>query len=228
MDRLIDRITNNESESSLAHACRRTRFDVFHRLLATVPRPCRILDVGGTQAYWDRMGFSDPTVEIVLVNLEATPVTRPAFEAVVGDARALDDVPDGAFDVVFSNSVIEHLGDLRSQRAMAAEVRRVGRRYWVQTPNRHFPLEAHALLPFIQYLPARMRGAIVARHRPGWYRGCPPDLALAEALAVRLLTSHEMRQLFPGATLWQERILGLTKSLIVHAGFDRPGPARSG
>src|ERR1017187_2845994 len=65
---------------------------------------------------------------------------------VAGDGRAVP-FRDAAFDVVFSNSVIEHVGDAQSQRAFAREVARVGRAYWVQTPNRWFPVEQHLLTP---------------------------------------------------------------------------------
>ena len=71
----------------------------------------------------------------------------------VGDAVDMPGISDGAFDVVFSNSVIEHVETYENQRRMAAEIRRVGRRYFVQTPNRHFPLEPHFLVPGFQLLP---------------------------------------------------------------------------
>jgi hypothetical protein len=215
------KIADNRSESSTSHALRRRRFDVFCRLLDTVERPLRILDIGGTQEFWDRMAFDDPAVEVVLLNRSLPLAGRAGFTAAVGDGRALTDIADKTFEVVFSNSVIEHLGDLNSQKAMASEVQRVGQRFWIQTPQRHFPIEAHSLLPFFQYLPLRTRRTIVRRYQPGWYRGLPRQCAADEAGAVRLLTIRELKVLFPGATLWRERFFGVTKSLVVHAGFGQ-------
>ena len=81
---------------------------------------------------------------------------------VAGDGRSLP-FRDGSFDVVFSNSVIEHVGDAASQRRFAREVARVGRAYWVETPNRWFPVEQHLLTPLVHWLPAAWQGAIVPR-----------------------------------------------------------------
>lgn len=221
LDRVKSKVADNRRESSTSHAMRRRRFDIFCRLLSTVERPLRILDIGGTQEFWDRMAFDDPAVEVVLLNRSPPLVGRAGFKAVVGDGRALTGIGDKTFEVVFSNSVIEHLGDRNSQKAMATEVQRVGQRYWIQTPHKHFPIEAHALLPFCQYLPARMRRTIVTRYQPGWYHGLSAQHAADEASTVRLLTARELKALSPGATLWRERFLGLTKSLVVHAGLSQ-------
>ncbi len=130
------------------------------------------------------------------------------------------DFKDGDFEVVFSNSVIEHLSDFPSQHAMANEVSRVGQRYWVQTPNRYFPLEAHSLVPFFQFLPKASQVSLAGRYRPGWYRGLPAEDAMREAALIRLLSAHELTSLFPGCVVWRERILGATKSLVAYKGFS--------
>ena len=92
--------------------------------------------------------------------------------------QGLDTSHDGAdwlleradeFDIVFSNSVIEHLGDIEGQRRMAKEIRRVGKYYYLQTPNRNFPVEPHFQFPFFQFLPKWLRTAIVRRWSIGWY-----------------------------------------------------------
>ncbi len=59
---------------------------------------------------------------------------------------------DREFDIAFSNSVIEHVPP-ELQAAFAAEVSRVADRYFVQTPNRYFPIEPHYQLPLFQFLP---------------------------------------------------------------------------
>lgn len=95
-------------------------------------------------------------------------IPRPWIKSVVGDAARLD-YPHDAFDVVFSNSVIEHLGGVDAQRAMAREVQRVASLYYVQTPNRYFPIEPHFLFPCAQFLPRSARIWIASQWKFGSY-----------------------------------------------------------
>lgn len=221
---LFERLFDNEQPGSLATHFRQARFAQFLGRLRRLPRPLRVLDVGGRQRFWERVGFAgEPGVEVVLLNLEPLQATLPGFSAVRGDARDMAGLADGAFDVVFSNSVIEHLGSLAQQRRMAAEVCRVGRCYFVQTPNRHFPLEPHFLVPGFQYFPRPLQVALVRRFDLGWYRRRPdPAAALALVAEHRLLTAGELRALFPEAAILRERVLGLTKSLIACGGWPPP------
>src|SRR5581483_4758081 len=111
-----------------------------------------LLDVGGTALNWSLLPARP---RIVFLNTERVdPAT--GSEWVIGDGCALP-FPDSAFDVAFSNSVIEHVGSPARQAAFAAEIARVGRRYWVQTPARTFPVEPHLLTPFLHWLPRRFQ-----------------------------------------------------------------------
>lgn len=220
---MLRSLADNRLAGSWASVLRRRRFERFAALLSDLDRPARILDVGGTQRFWDVMDFHDDQVEVVLLNRSVESATRGGFTSVVGDATAMPQFKDREFDVVFSNSVIEHLTDYKSQLAMAREVRRIGRRYWVQTPNRYFPLEPHALLPLFHFLPKRTQIGIGRRFSPGWYRGLPKEEVEREISAVRLLTAAEMRALFPDAKLWSERLFGLTKSIVAYT----PPPAEA-
>ena len=67
--------------------------------------------------------------------------------------RARSRSPDGAFDVVYSNAVIEHVGGRERQRRFVREALRVGRRVFLTTPNRWFPVEVHTRLPLVHWLP---------------------------------------------------------------------------
>ena len=142
---MFKKIADNRDEKSLAVQFRRKRFAFFNSLLSRLRRPVSLLDVGGAESYWKTMGMNgDDQVFITLLNLTKENVTLPNITSTVGDAREIQ-YEDNSFDVVFSNSVIEHVGSRADQMQMANEVRRVGKRYFVQTPNRYFPLEPHFL-----------------------------------------------------------------------------------
>jgi len=216
MGALLDRLVDNRDPRSVAARLRRARFRLFRDLAAPLPRPVRVLDVGGTPVYWRTMGITEADgYQITLLNRSKADVSESFLSAESGDARDLSRYADRSFDVVYSNSVIEHLGDLASQRRMAEEIRRVGRAYYVQTPNRGFPIEPHFLVPWFQFWPRGLQLALVRRFDLGWYKK-QPDPARAKALLDehRLLDEGELRALFPGATIHHERFLGLTKSLI--------------
>ncbi|MEI8165995.1 MAG: methyltransferase domain-containing protein [Chloroflexales bacterium] len=218
---MFERLFDNRSERSLATRMRRARFALFQARLARLTPPLRVLDVGGRANFWERMGFTGrPGVEVVLLNTEPVTVALPGFRAVQGDARDLSAFGTNAFDVIFSNSVIEHLGSLSGQQRMANEVRRVGRCYFVQTPNRYFPLEPHFLVPGFQFLPLAVQVALVRHFDLGWYQRCPDSgAALALVTEHRLLTQRELQTLFPAAEILHERVLGITKSLIACGGW---------
>ena len=224
---MFKKIADNHETDSYATQMRRRRFQHFLSLLNTVPQPLTILDVGGTQGFWERMGFIDePGITVTILNLEPQPVRHDHFRSVVGDATDLSAFADASFDVVFSNSVIEHVGDLSRQRRMAQEVRRVGRRYFLQTPNYYFPIEPHFLFPGYQWLPLATRAWLLHHFDLGWYKRLPTrEAARQEAAAVTLLKKGELLALFPGAELYCEKVMGLTKSFVVYDGWDRAAHA---
>ncbi len=175
----------------------------------------RILDIGGTAEYWSLLP-ERPRITLLNTPRARADVGETAW--VAGDGRRLP-FRDGAFDVVFSNSVIEHVGDADSQERFAREVARVGRRYWVQTPNRWFPVEQHLLTPFVHWLPRRWQRTIVPRcNLWSLLVRVTPDrrrFYIEHYLTdVRLLGFGEVRALFPGSHVIRERLCGLTKSFI--------------
>lgn len=214
--RLIRRLVDNKSGESVSTALRRKRMDVFHRLIHGMDRPVRVLDVGGTEAYWRTVGVSDG-LRITLLNQVAPEPATPWMEGVAGDARDMSAFGDREFDVVFSNSVIEHVGSFRDQAAMAREVQRVGRAYFVQTPNRYFPVEPHFLFPGFQFLPVGTRAWLHSRWDLGWMPRAPSlEAARNEVEQVRLLTRKELRSLFPRASIHVERFAGIPKSYVAY------------
>jgi hypothetical protein len=177
----------------------------------------RILDVGGTRDYWTGMeeAWRDRPVTITVVNISPGGYQDDRIAVQQGDACSMPEFADGQFDVVHSNSVIEHVGHWDAMTAMAKEIARLAPRYFVQTPNVWFPLEVHFNMPFYHWLPEQARASLLLR-KPGKYlpRGSGLDQAMDMVQRVNLLSARQMRHLFPGATLERERILGLSKSLI--------------
>lgn len=217
----VKSLLDTRRPGSLASRMRRRRFELFRSLLSRLERPVTVLDIGGTEYFWETMGYAaEMDVRIVLLNLYRAPVRRPGFRSVVGDAREMPRFGEDQFDVVFSNSVIEHVGDFEQQRRMAAEIRRVGKRFFVQTPNRYFPIEPHFLLPGYQFLPFEARVFLLRHFELGWVGRIPdPVQAAAAVREVRLLDRSELEVLFPGARIYRERFCGLTKSFIVYGGW---------
>ncbi|WP_332912525.1 hypothetical protein [Algoriphagus boritolerans] len=118
--------------------------------------------------------------------------------------------------MVFSNSVIEHLYTFENQRKMAAEVQRVGRKYFVQTPNKYFPVEAHYALPFAQYLPKKLLFFLLTNTKLSRLTRWESRAAQQYLDEIRLLNEKEMKSLFPKSKLLKEKVLGMTKSLTAH------------
>lgn len=220
---LLKRLADNRDPASLAVRLRRKRFELFTSLLATLPRPIRVLDAGGTEEFWRTMPVDASTgLAVTMVNLRRQATTLPWLESIAGDVTDLSMFSDNEFAVAFSNSVIEHLGSATAQQRMADEIRRVGRRYFVQTPNRFFPLEPHFLFPGFQFLPIEARTWMVSRFSVGWYPRIPDRAeARREVASIRLLTEREFSRMFPGARIHRERLLGLTKSFVAWGGWER-------
>ena len=191
---------------------RARRMEAFVARLA--PRPgATVLDVGGSVGIWELV---EHRLEVTLFNTDeahARDFRAPdrldtRYRIVTGDACDLSRYGAGSFDIVFSNAVIEHLGDEGRVNRFAAEVRRVGRGYWVQTPSWLFPVESHTRLPFYWLYPAPVRAAI-ARRFDARYAKNPWSCPLCETRCFRL---RELRALFPEAAVYTERVGGMTKS----------------
>lgn len=217
----LRKAANVNAPNSLANRLRNARFEVFAGLADRLEKPIQIIDIGGTADYWRQRGWAGRDgVHITVVNLGAEPSERANIVVRAGDATKLNEFPDQSFDIAYSNSVIEHLSTIENQQAMAREMRRVAKCYWVQTPNFWFPIEPHFHVPGWQWMPKSLRVRLLMSYRCGW-RGPVNERVIAEQLVdeVRLMTTNELTALFPGAEIWRERFMGLTKSLVVYGGF---------
>lgn len=193
---------------NLSNRFRQARMQRFITLIEPIlasGSTVRILDIGGTAAYWRALPqlYGLPNVEITIVNLGDDERNESNLRVRHGNACRLP-FDDREFDVVHSNSVIEHVGAWSDMEAMAREVRRLAPVYFVQTPNYWFPIEPHYKLPFVQFLPSPLRNRVRDHYWPGH--------------SIELVGARQMRTLFPDATIERERIAGLTKSLIAVRG----------
>lgn len=173
----------------------------------------RILDVGGTLNTWETLPIRS---EVTLVNLrfyENPPSSQSRFKLVEGDACEMEF--DHRFDIVFSNSVIEHVGDFERQRQFAHKCSDLAPNLWIQTPARSFPVEPHLLTPFIHYLPRSIQRLLLRRFTIWGVLQKPNPTQVEEFLdEVRLISFREMKDLFPDCEILRERFMGLTKSYI--------------
>jgi hypothetical protein len=177
-----------------------------------------VLDLGGTAEAWRRAPVR-PAGVTVLNLFEPGSSDEEWLRPVTGDAcharASLDAV--GAptrYDLVYSNSLLEHVGGHAPRSALAAEIDALAPHHWVQTPYRYFPVEPHWLFPGLQFLPVGARAKVaavwpLAHSRPGG-----PSEALSEVQWTELIGISEMRAYFPSSTILHERFCGLIKSII--------------
>lgn len=172
-----------------------------------------ILDVGGYPKNWEANPV-DAAITVANVHTPDLPkseLTRWNFT--LADGRRLP-FGDSSFDIAYSNSVIEHLSTQQDQAAFASEMRRVGKRLWVQTPAKTFPVEPHLVTPLVHFLPKSVQRKVLPF--TVWGLIAKPSREEREAFLreVRLLSYGEMKRLFPDCRIERERFALFTKSYI--------------
>lgn len=223
MPSLTDLLSGSEGSRSLAARARKRRYEMLVDRFPDLGA-MRVLDLGGEQHTW--IWHRVRPASVVLLNLDwraeeqrrelAGSEHESWIEALAGDA--CDPPPEivgRQFDLVYSNSVIEHVGGYAQRCRFAHYARTLAEHHWIQTPNRYFPLEPHWLFPGFQFLPLRARVAAHRRWPVGTYAqhdGTDAQVTRA-VLEIELLSETEMRFLFPESELVRERAAGLTKSL---------------
>ncbi len=179
----------------------------------------QILDVGGRVSFWNELSQKVKLLDIVNVEGDRSSLTpivsRPWMR--IGYGNALDlDFKDKSYDLVFSNSVIEHVQTWENQVKFAKEADRVGKALWVQTPAREFFIEPHYIAPFIHWVPIPLRRKLVRWVTIWGWMERPSQQRVDEVIAeIRLLSFKEFQSLFPGCEILRESFLGIfTKSYI--------------
>lgn len=186
---------------------RRRRMATLLRI-ARVREGMSVLDLGGAPQIWNYPFI--PSLNITILNLpgkiEKSSESQHRFRYLEGDACRVEGVADQSFDFVFSNSVIEHVGDAERQLAFAREARRVGKGYWIQTPAVWFPIEAHTGMPFWWFYPESLKKALIER----WRAKLPVWTEMIET--TRVIGRSDLAKMFPDATILVERVSGIPKS----------------
>jgi hypothetical protein len=173
-----------------------------------------VLDLGGRVDTWERAPVRAKHVHVV--NLESAPAELPDWaEADHGDACALPaHIGSRRYDLVFSNSVIEHVGGHERRLRFAETVHAMADAHWVQTPYRYFPVEPHWVAPGLQYLPLKARTSIAHVWPLQHTKAADKAETLQSVLWTELLDKTQMRHYFPTSQIRSERVAGLTKSMI--------------
>ena len=174
----------------------------------------RVIDLGGVVGVWEQAPVRPRAVTVLNTFPQDGGSSR--VDTVVGDACELpEEIHRRRWDLVYCNSVIEHVGGHWRRSALADSIHALGDHHWVQTPYRYFPIEPHWLFPGFQFLPVRARAEVTLRWPVGAYGGLRDrEQAVRWSLATELLSRTEMERYFPGSDVVAERIGPLVKSLI--------------
>ncbi|MBF8273912.1 MAG: class I SAM-dependent methyltransferase [Magnetococcales bacterium] len=181
----------------------------------------RVLDVGGEKYPW---GIIQPQAKLTILNFEI-PKDIPencSWTYVKGDGTNLH-YADSEFDLVFSNSVIEHVVDWEGQKKFAKELIRCGKYVYCQCPNQWFFFEPHFVAPFIHWFPSSITRRLLRWFSVWGWMTKPNQQKVDEFIgSIKLLNEREFRECFPGCEIYKEKFLGMTKSFIAVKG-EREG-----
>ena len=185
----------------------------MERLTGVGPQT-RVLDLGGSAHIWE-LAKARPRIRFVNIDaIIAQDTDGGRLEFTVADATMIPE-PDASYDLVFSNSLIEHLYTWEAQVQFANEARRLGNSYWIQTPARASLIEPHTFGIIGHWLPRKFQPFFVRYLTIYGWRNLP-DKAMVQAFVDehRLLNRQEMTKLFPDAKILTERFCFFPKSYI--------------
>jgi hypothetical protein len=173
----------------------------------------RVLDLGGTPESWQLAPVAPRAV--TTVNLMPAESLTSGVAAIQADACDLpSSVANDHFDLVFSNSLLEHVGGHVRRQRLADNIHSLADRHWVQTPYRYFPIEPHWLVPGMQWLPYEARIRVSMHWNRGHIRTHTREEAREQVDEIELIGISQMRGYFPSSVFWYERFAGLIKSLV--------------
>lgn len=197
---------------------RKRRQALFLKLICPQPGD-QILDVGGVPRFWSNEIWRPFNILCLNPDPNVARNSEPeGVQTILGDGCFLSEIfREKKFDIVFSNSVIEHLGTAQMQQQFAKEIRGAGKKLWVQTPAYEFPFEPHFLCPCLHWLPRPWQKTLARWLTPWGWMQRPESKDVARIVdEIRLLKQAEFRRLFPDCTILVERFLFLPKSFVAY------------
>ncbi len=219
LDEVVDR---------LRRYTRANRSKAFRQFLSSFSRPLRIIDLGGTVRFWEGWGVKpEDQLQITLINNHHVDTTNLGYENrhsfihdVKADALHLEESYLRSFDIIFSNSFIEHLSSWSDQKKLADCIVGSDIPYFIQTPNKYSPLDPHFPRPYVPYFAIYPRGLqakllTISRLGSGG-RADSFESALRHLGFYNPLGQTEMRRLFPKAEIRKERPFGVPMSILTY------------
>jgi ubiquinone/menaquinone biosynthesis C-methylase UbiE len=221
-----------QAHASLDVSSRRKKAEKIDRLLQLdrFLEPIHLLEIGcgsGVIAHYFAV-HPDIKCHVSAVDVldQRVDIDSYHFQLVQGSQLPFD---DGSFDVVISNHVIEHVGDDSEQLIHLSEIRRVmkpqGSAY-LAVPNRWMLTEPHYQLPFLSWLPTRLRSPYLRISGKGLHYDCQPlsarafeKLAFAAGLFATSLVLPALSEMLNNEI--RSRMLSRAVALVPKALLDR-------
>ena len=218
---ILKYLVNDTEKQGLSYYFRTRRAQLFKDYI-DLNFPCdetnsiKILDLGGTESFWETVGsdyLNSKGIKIDLLNRSHNHINNTEiFGSIIGDATSLDKTFFTSYDVCFSNSCIEHVGQMRDIIKFRDNVIKF-ENYFIQTPNFHFPIEQHFIFPFFKHLSKPIRILLIRNFNFGKFRKQSNLLeAILQDESVYLLTNSVFSELFCEAHIEKEKFLTFTKS----------------
>lgn len=215
-----------DGPASVGQRMRNRRWDWFRAEFPEI-ESMGIIDLGGTAETWLRAPVRPASVHVVNLELDSADPGVGWIRTDQADACNLPSrISSASYDLVFSNSVIEHVGGHVQRIRFAEAVYNLGNLHWVQTPYRYFPIEPHWLFPGLQFMPHTLRARVSQRWPLVHTKASSREEAMEASMEVELMSRSEMAYYFPSSIIRAERVLGIAKSLVAIKSCNRTG--RSG
>ena len=177
-----------------------------------------IVDLGGTENFWniiDTEFLIEYKVKITLINLINYKIKNKKIFSQINQDFFKYDFVNNSFDLSFSNSVIEHLGDAKKIISFCNLHKNLSKYYYLQTPNKYFFIEPHFMFPFFNFMPKAFQLFILKNFNVGNFTKKNIGYALKELNQIRLLSKKDLEKYFPKENIVSEKIFFLNKSYIV-------------
>jgi len=225
---MIGKIFDYKNKKGLAFQFRKKRAEEIKKIIKKIrldKNEVTVIDMGGTDIFWQAIGYDflkEQNVRITLVNLDDYKTeNQDIFKCIKGDACALN-FQNNEFDLSFSNSVIEHVGDYSKMIDFAKEMKRVAKIFYCQSPNYWFPIEPHFFFPFFQFLPDPVKILLIKNFSIGHFPKAKNEIDAINIMQdAKFLTKSMVLAFFEEGYIKKEKFMFLTKSLMISNAFER-------